>query len=86
MQCVLGALCAKVEVAENNACGRITASQLYKEISGQEDGQSLQKDLDRVAEWSDKWKMKLNTDKIGDTAKWHTPTFRVRMIFRDNRV
>ena len=29
MQCVLGALCAKVEVAENNACGRTTASQLY---------------------------------------------------------
>ena len=28
MQCVLGALCAKVEVAENNACGRTTASQL----------------------------------------------------------
>ena len=23
---------------------------------------------------------------VGDTAKWHTPTFRVRMIFRDNRV
>ena len=36
---------------------------LYKEISSQEDGQSLQKDLDKVAEWSDKWKMKLNTDK-----------------------
>ena len=30
---------------------------LYKEISSQEDGQSLQKDLDKVAEWS--WKMKL---------------------------
>ena len=29
MQCVLSALCAKVEVAENNACGRTTASQLY---------------------------------------------------------
>ena len=36
---------------------------LYKEISSQEDGQSLQKDLDKVAEWSDKWRMKLNTDK-----------------------
>ena len=29
MQCVLSALCAKVEVAENNACGRTTASQVY---------------------------------------------------------
>ena len=27
-----------------------------------------------------------NTHIVGDTAKWHTPTFRVRMIFRDNRV
>ena len=26
---------------------------LYKDISSQEDGQSLQKDLDKVAEWSD---------------------------------
>ena len=28
MQCVLNALCAKVEVADFNACGRTTASQL----------------------------------------------------------
>ena len=27
-----------------------------------------------------------NAHIVGDTAKWHTPTFRVRMIFRDNRV
>ena len=36
MQCVLSALCAKVEVAENNACGRTTASQLYSPVGWRE--------------------------------------------------
>ena len=36
---------------------------LYREISSEEDGQSLQRDLDQLQKWESDWSMEFNPDK-----------------------